>query len=182
MKYATFFLPIFILLLLSGCSLSNETSPEKTATKIACVIGNCINGKGQLNRYYQNKLFAIEEGIFVNGKLEGQGKKKYYTEEGSLDRVYKGGYKNGKLHGKMSYITYYNKQIASIETSTYIDGKEEGTFLYKSYQQGKLAYAQKGYYKQGKKNGIEISILYNEKGMQSNSIINHYVNGIKIEK
>ncbi len=166
------------MLSIYGCSTTN---PSSITYKSICAIGNCTNGIGQLNNLYKNKLFESKEGTFLNGKLHGKGKKKYYKADGSIDRVYDGTYKTGIPHGNMTYITYANKQIATLSKSIYIDGKEEGAFLYKSYTQGKLTYEQRGHYKKGKKEGKEISILYNSNGIGSDEIIRHYVNGNSLD-
>ena len=174
---------ILAIFLLYGCTPTNKSNSENAVIldKTRCVVGNCTDGKGQLNRLYQNRLFERQIGLFVNGKLHGKGKKKYYNADGSLDRVYDGAYKKGIPHGNMTAMTYTNKKIATLSKSIYIDGKEEGAFLYKSYRQGKLVYEQRGYYKKGKKEGKEINVLYDHKGVGSNEIIRHYINGRKIE-
>jgi len=166
---------LFILALLSlyGCTL--------TSNKTSCIVGDCTNGKGQLNRLYQGRLFEMQVGVFVNGKLHGKGKKQYYNADGSIDRLYEGGYKHGVAHGRMTYTTYENKQIATLSKSIYSEGKEEGAFLYKSYSKGKLAYEQRGYYKKGQKEGEEINVLYDHNGIGSDEIIKHYINGRKVE-
>ena len=169
---------MLIMLPIYGCSTTNI--PSITYESV-CAIGNCTDGTGQLNNLYKDKLFESKEGRFLNGKLQGKGKVKYYNADGSIDRVYEGTYKKGIPHGKMTYITYANKQIASVSTSIYIDGKEEGAFSYKSYTQGKLTYEQRGYYKKGKKEGRETSILYDSKGIGSDEIIRHYVNGNSLD-
>lgn len=178
MKLLYYFLFILITLSIYGCSSTNNTS---IAYKSTCVVGDCTDGTGLLNRLYKDSLFETKEGRFVSGKLHGKGTIKYYKADGGIDRVYDGAYKQGKPHGNMTYTTYDNKKIASLSTSIYINGKEEGAFLYKSYSQGKLAYEQRGHYKKGKKDGVEINILYDSKGIGSDEIIRHYINGRKIE-
>jgi hypothetical protein len=170
---------MLITLSIHGCSTTN---PSSITYKPVCIIGNCTNGTGQLNNLYKNKLFESKEGVFLNGKLHGKGKISYYKTDRSIDRVYEGTYKKGIPHGNMTYITYANKQIATLSTSIYIDGKEEGAFLYKSYTQGTLTYEQRGRYKKGKKDGKEINIFYDSNGIGSDQIIRHYINGNSLDE
>ena len=88
---AYLFFSFFLVILFFGCKKENK-----------CIEGNCINGVG----IYQFASGGIDSGQFVDGWLNGAGKRVYGEAGGGRfsGDMYVGEFKDGKQDG---FGTYY---------------------------------------------------------------------------
>ena len=93
--------------------------------------GTLLNDQPHGYGFFSNEdkeYLETYEGMWKNGKHDGEGVSKKYNEySDTLWEVYKGSYKNGKPHGKGEIITYnFNGKIYTREKGIFKNGNKHG--------------------------------------------------------
>ena len=122
--------------------------------------GNWVDGKpcgkGKLTFEYDNKISSVEEGEFKNDKLNGQGKRTYYNDDGkTISLCYEGNFTNGKLNGQGKETLYGDdgKTISTIKEGEFKNDELNGQGKWTLYINGGVYSVYEGEWVNGKRNG-----------------------------
>jgi hypothetical protein len=108
MKTRIFFLSLFALLVLIGCSTPSSTTGSNPTSNAA---GNAINGKITGSQYKDHKIyFNVNQQLVVN--MEAGSPTCYFnilTPEGEM--IHNGSSNGNKFSGTMSFTGYYTVRV-----------------------------------------------------------------------